>query len=585
MAAEHEQVRLVEELERALAGSEERLAVILDALAEAVTIRGADNHLVYANQAALEQLGFASVEELREADPRALMAGYETVAEDGSEIRMDDLPSVRLLRGEQPEPLLLRSVERTSGEERWALLKATAVRDSAGAVEAAVTIIEDVTMSRRATMRTEFLARAGELLASSLDYQQTLRNVAGLAVPQIADWCAVDLFDDHGRREHVAVAHADPSKLQIAERVRALEPEQLDPGWGLGAVWRTGQSFLYTRITDELLAQAAIDAEHLRLLREVGMRAALVVPMAIRERTIGALTMVSAESGRGFDASDLEFAAQIAGRAAVAVESARLYSERSMVARTLQRSLLPEAVPEIPGWEVAALYLAAGRENEVGGDFYDFWQVGDDWLMMIGDVTGKGAGAATVTSLVRQTARVASEFERRPAQILARIDTALRRGPSLSLCTALCLRIAPDGVTLAVAGHPLPLRMRDGTVAEVGAHGTLLGALARTSWPETQIVLEPNDTLVAFTDGVTDALGADGERWGTDRLEQTLAERPDDAPELVRRRLAQALEEFQVGPQADDTAIVVMRYAGTPTDDRPPQDAEVASRVSAARNG
>ena len=109
---------------------------------------------------------------------------------------MEDLPSVRLLRGEQPEPLLLRSVNRATGEEQWALLKATAVRDPSGSIEAAVTIIEDVTAAKRAALRMEFLAQASQVLASSLDYQQTLRNVAGLAVPQIADWCAVDLFDE-----------------------------------------------------------------------------------------------------------------------------------------------------------------------------------------------------------------------------------------------------------------------------------------------------------------------------------------------------------------------------------------------------
>jgi PAS domain S-box-containing protein len=552
----------VDELRRALSGSEPRLAVILDAVAEAVTIRAPDNRLVYANRAALDRLGFDSVEELGRADPEALMGPYETLDEHGREIRMADLPSVRVLRGEPSEPLLMRTVERRSGEERWVLLKATAVRDVAGEVEAAVTIIEDVTLAQRATRRAEFLARIGQMLASSLDYQQTLRNVAGLAVPQIADWCAVDLFDDRGRREPVAIAHSDPAKLQTAARLRAFEPERLDPDQGLGRVQRTGEPQLYTDIPDELLVAAAVDDEHLRLLREVGMRAVVIVPMAIRGRTIGALTMVSAESGRSFDASDLEFAEQIAARAALAVESARLYSERSAIARTLQSSLLPEAIPEIPGWEVAALYRPAGQESDVGGDFYDLWEVDGDWLTMIGDVTGKGVGAATVTSLVRHTAWAASEFDARPAQVLARIDAALRRRPSISLCTALCLRISSEGATLAVGGHPLPLRLRDGDVEEVGSHGTLLGALERTQWPEVPIAMCPDDTLVAYTDGVTDAVGAEGQRWGADRLKRTLAGMGGAPPSAVRQRLVDALEEFQVGAQADDTALVVMRYVG-----------------------
>jgi serine phosphatase RsbU (regulator of sigma subunit) len=475
---------------------------------------------------------------------------------------MDDLPSVRLLRGENPEPLLMRSVNRETGEESWVLLKTTAVRDDAGEIESAVTIIADVTQSKRAALRMQLLTEVGDVLASSLDYQQTLRNVAGLAVPQIADWCAVDLFTEDGEREPVAIAHSDPAKLRTAARLRTYEPEHLDPERGLGRVLRTGESQLYTEIPDQLLETAAVDQEHLELLRQVGMRSALIVPLAIGERTLGALTMVNADSGRSFDQGDVAFAEQIAVRAALAVQSARLYSERSNVARTLQNSLLPEAVPQIPGWELDALYRPAGHESEVGGDFYDFWELDGEWLMLIGDVTGKGVGAAALTSLVRHTARAASEFDARPAQVLARIDAALRRRPTVSLCTALCMRIGPDGATLAVGGHPSPLRLGEHGVAEVGEHGTLLGALAHTRWPETNLELRPGETLVAFTDGVTDTVGEDGERWGSARLQQTLAGVRSLAPAAIKERVVTALDEFQVGAQADDTAVVIMRFTG-----------------------
>jgi PAS domain S-box-containing protein len=554
--------QLVEQLRRALARSEERLGLILDSLGEAITIRARDDRLIYANRAALDRIGLETVQQLREADPQELMGAWETTGEHGEPIVLGDLPSVRVLRGEQPEPLLLRAVDRDSGEERWSLLKTTPVRDPGGEVEAAVTIIEDVTESRRAALRTEFLTRAADVLASSLDYQQTLRNVAGLAVPQLADWCAVDLFTDEGAREPVAIAHIDPAKIRTAERLRAFEPKVLNPDQGLGLVLRTGESQLYTDIPDELLVAAAIDDEHLRLLREVGMRSVLIVPLSIRERTIGALTMVSAESGRRFDSSDVEFAEQIAARAALAVERARLYSERSAIALTLQSSLLPDAIPDVPGWEVAALYRPAGHESEVGGDFYDLWQAGDEWLMMIGDVTGKGVGAATLTSLVRHTARAASEFDSRPAQILQRVDAALRQRPTASLCTALCLRTSPDATTIAAGGHPLPLLVGEDGIVDVGEHGTMLGALKRTRWPERAVAVRPGETLVAFTDGVTDTVGEGGERFGEERLRETLGGLGDATPSALCDGLAAALEEFQVGAQADDTAIVIMRFTG-----------------------
>jgi PAS domain S-box-containing protein len=561
--AEQDRERLLDELQVALRGTEQRLSVIVEALAEAVTIRGPDDRLLHANRAALDRMGLSTLEELRAADPRMLMEGWETVGEDGREVRLEDLPSVRILRGERPEPLMMRSVHRRTGEEQWVLLKATAVRDAQGSIEAAVTIIEDVTAAKRASLRLEFLARASQMLASSLDYQETLRNVAGLAVPQIADWCAVDLFDEDGEREPVAVAHVDPSKLEMAERLREFEPDELDLDQGLGLVRRTGQPILYNEIPDELLVAAAVDEEHLGLLRGVGMRAVLIVPMIARGRTIGTLTLVSAESGRIFDEGDVEFAGQIAERAALAVENARLYSERSNVARTLQSSLLPEALPAVPGWEIAALYRPAGHESEVGGDFYDLWQVDGDWLMMIGDVTGKGAPAASVTSLVRHTAWAASEFDSRPTEVLARVDGALKRRPSLSVCTALCMRLSLGRGTLASGGHPLPLHIGERGVSEIGHHGTLLGAFPTVDWPETSFKMQPGETLVAITDGVTDTVGLGDERFGQTRLKELLAQAQNDPPVAVRERLVAALEEFQVGSQVDDTAILIMRFTGT----------------------
>jgi serine phosphatase RsbU (regulator of sigma subunit) len=282
----------------------------------------------------------------------------------------------------------------------------------------------------------------------------------------------------------------------------------------------------------------------------------------VRTRVIGALTMVSAESGRSFEQSDVELAEQIAEMAALAVENARLYTERTSVARTLQSSLLPEALPDVPGWEIAAAYRPAGQESEVGGDFYDVWQVAGDWLMMIGDVTGKGVGAATVTSLVRHTAWAASEVDPRPAEVLARVDGALKRRPSLPVCSALCLRIARGRGTLASGGHPLPLRISDDGVTELGRAGTLLGAFAKVDWPEEEFAMRPGDTLVAITDGVTDTVGPGDERFGPARLQEILTRVQNESPMVIRDRLVAALEDFQVGAQADDTAIVVMRFTG-----------------------
>ncbi len=538
------------------------LTAVLDALAEAVTIRAPDDSLIYANRAALDRMGLRTLAELQRADPHELMADFETTDEHGEPVRLRDLPSVRLLRGEVPERLLMRTVNRVSGDERWVVLKATALADRDGSVRAAVTIIEDVTDERRASLRLGFLATAGKLLASSLDYEQTLRNVAGLAVPQFADWCGVDLFDPEGRRESVAVAHKDPEKLKLAERLRAYEPGEPDPQRGLGKLLRTGEPQLYPQITHEMLAQAAVDEQHLSLLHSVGFRSVLLAPLTVRGRVIGALTLVTAESARAFDEADLDFAVQLADRAALAVEHARLYTERSYAARTLEASLLPRPLPSVPEWSAAAEYRPAA---EVGGDFYELWQAGEEWMLMLGDVTGKGVDAAALTALVRHTAWEASQTDSSPAHVLGRVDAALKHRGSLAICTAVCVELNGPLVKIAAGGHPLPLLVRAGTVEPAGEHGTMLGALHNVAWPERTYTLGAGDTLLAFTDGVTDALGAEGSRFGEERFHERLVRADGDSAESICRAIADALRTFQHGQQADDMALVALQFVGQPT--------------------
>ncbi|MGH2943957.1 MAG: PAS domain-containing protein, partial [Solirubrobacteraceae bacterium] len=198
------------ELAAALGDRPLGLAQILDALGEAVTVRAPDHRIIYANRAALRHMGFASLAKLQARPLGSIMDDYIVRGEDGREISMDDIPSVRLLRGEPAQPLLIRTVHRATGTVRWNLLKAAALRDAGGGVTATVMIIEDLTAVKTAELRSRFLAEASRVLGSSLDYEQTLRSVAWAAVPGLADWCGVDLVDEQGARERVAAAHPDP---------------------------------------------------------------------------------------------------------------------------------------------------------------------------------------------------------------------------------------------------------------------------------------------------------------------------------------------------------------------------------------
>ncbi|MEA2132008.1 MAG: hypothetical protein QOJ85_4899 [Solirubrobacteraceae bacterium] len=564
-----ERAVLLAALEAALRGRGPGFAEILDVLGEAVTIRDRADHIIYANRAALEHMGFASLAELQARPPGSIMDDYIVSGEDGRELTMDDVPSVRLLRGETPEPLLMRTVHRASGELQWNLLKASALRDETGAIVATATIIENVTAVKASELRSRFLSEASRLLGSSLDYPQTLRNVAWAAVPQIADWCAVDLVDLDGELEQVVAAHRDPDKIALAERLRRFEPRQLDPDQGIGKAVRTGESQLYPEVTDEMLAPIATDDEHLRLLREVGLRSVLVVPLRAASRTLGTMTLVNAESGRRFDEDDVRFAEQLADRAAVAVENSRLYQARSRTAATLQRSLLPDSVPQIPGWEVAALYRPAGAdpELEVGGDFYDFLETPDGWLVIIGDVTGKGVEAAALTSLLRHGARFISQTGTRPAGILRRLDMALKQRSTLSLCTTLCARLTTQELVFCSAGHPMPLLVgTDGAVREMGAPGRLLGLMDIYDWQDQTMPLRPGETVVLYTDGVTDTRGRQ-QRFGETRLRELLSRGGALSPAELLASLDAALAAFQVGAQADDTAVIAMRIEPAPAAD------------------
>jgi PAS domain S-box-containing protein len=556
---EWERERLVEELRRTLQGSQRQFDAIVGALTDPVTIRDREHRIIYANRAALVHLGFDSLEDLQATAPGQIMSEYRVLGEDGSELSMEAVPSVRILRGEPAEPLLMRTIHQRTNVERWLLLKAAPVLDTDGEVEATIMVIEDVTEQKRAERRTAFLARASDVLASSLDYELTLRNVAQLAVPDIVDWCAVDLFDEDGDRIPVAVAHVDPARLALAEELRKYRPARLDPQQGLGAVLRTGEPVLYPNIPDEVLYSGATDAHHLALLRKVGMNSVAIVPMKLGPRILGAMTLVGAESGRVLEPSDVALAEQIAARAAVAIENSRLYGERSRIAKILQESLIPAELPEIPGYELASAYLPAIEGTEVGGDFYDAWEIDGGWMITIGDVTGKGVEAAALTALARHTLRAASEFVSSPAELLARLDGTLRRSGSLSICTALCVRLQGDEVTIAAGGHPLPLQLNPAGISALGEHGPLLGGLPEMQWRETTVRLEPGTTLVMYTDGVTDATDDTGTRFGLDRLNGVLATCREQSAAMVIDGVVRAVGAFQVGPHADDVALLAVR--------------------------
>ncbi len=547
-------------LSEEVSGLEQRLEATLANLAEAIVVRDPQDRLVFANPAALALLGVPSLEDLNDRTRDELMGLYEAFDEHGRALSLEDLPSTQVKDGVIPEPLLVRNVIRATGEERWLLYKATPVFDPEGAVSLVVNVVEDVTTVKRAELSQRLLAQAGEEMSSSLDYEQTLQRVVQLVVPGLADWCGVVM---RGRRddvlEQVAVAHVDPAKVALAREFGERYPARLSDPTGAAQVIRTGESQLVEEVTDELLAEVQLADEQIELLRDLQIRSVMIVPLAVAGRPpIGAMTLVMAESGRRFDVDDLALAVELARRAATAVENARLYTERSRIATTLQHSLLPPELPEIPGFRLASLYRAAGEQTEVGGDFYDAFEVGGGWMALVGDVAGRGTEAATLTSLSRYTFRAAAKLLGDPVAALGHLNTALCERPRLSLVTVCCalLREA-DGVAYAdvvLAGHPPAYHVHGDTARAIGISAAFLGVYENGWRPET-VTLEPGDLLVFYTDGVIDTVG-ETERFGEARLADTLRG-VRDAQDAVAR-IERAVSRFADGPQVDDTAVLAI---------------------------
>ena len=534
--------------EEALRRSNDQLGAILGGVADGVLARDPAGHVVYANEAAAAMLCRPSSDALRRTPLHDVTRWVRLYDEAGSLVDAGDLPGARLLRGERAPDRLLRFEAVETGRERWVLVKARAVHGPGGDLRLLLLIFEDVTERSRRERRERFLAEGSKVLAGSLDYEATLRTISALVVPELADLCSVDVAGPGGQIRNVAATRADDDGEP--EDARGGRP----PGFaldGIAEVLKTGRPQLIPAVAAP------------------GVTSAMVVPLTARGRTLGALTLATDGSRRIFDADDLALAEELARRCALAVDNARLYGERSHVARTLQGSLVPARLPRVPGFEVAARFHAAGEDVQVGGDFFDVFETDDGgWAAVIGDVSGKGADAAAITALARYTVRAVAVHGRRPSTVLRDLnDALLRHDLDDRFLTAAFARLRGGAgaaesarVQLSSGGHPLPILVTaDGDVRSVGRPGTALGIAPHPRLVDREIELQPGDKLVFVTDGVIEARIA-GRMLGVDGLERLLA----DTGGLDAVAAGERIEEAIIGDAQprDDIAVLVLRATG-----------------------
>ncbi|HET8603871.1 MAG TPA: SpoIIE family protein phosphatase, partial [Marmoricola sp.] len=396
--------------------------------------------------------------------------------------------------------------------------------------------------ARTQAARMSFLATASAELAASLDYEMTLANVARLAVPEFADWSAVDLLEDD-RMHRLAVDHIDPAKVQFALEIERRYPSDKDSSPAWRAV-RSGESILVDQVTDEMLVEGTRDEEHLRLARELGLRSALMVPLVTHDRVLGAITWVMAESGRHYSEDDVKFAEDLARRAAMAIDNAQLHSQTRVAAEQLQHAVLPELPVGVPEWQLASFYSPAGR-TEVGGDFYDAVPLaGGRLAVFIGDVMGRGVQAAAAMAQMRSALRAFIAVDPAPETVLTKLDLLFTTYDMSQLVTLVYLVLSPTSVSYVNAGHPPPVVLAaDGhTSALEFADGPPLGAHHHGVRRAHTTPFGPGDTLLAFTDGLVERREEDIDD-GLRRLRETLPGLGEGALGVVLPRLVDEVRD------------------------------------------
>ena len=407
----------------------------------------------------------------------------------------------------------------------------------------------------------EFLADASQALATSLDYRQTLRQVASLAVPAHADWCSVQMVDD-GVLRTLAVAHIDPDKVQLARELETRWPPDPDRQGGAAHVARTGESLLVENVTDEMLVASAQDDEHLRVARELGLQSAMSVPLVAKDRVLGVLTFVAAESRRRYTHDDVAFAEDLARRAALAIDNADLYSQTRRVASVLQATLLPQDLPEIPGWQIGTVYRQAGR-TDVGGDYYDVSGLDDGRVtVVLGDVMGRGVDAAVAGSRMRSAARVLATQDPEPDALAGAMDRFMATEPPTQMASSVYLLFEParDDLAVVVAGHPPPLLVSGGRTRFVTEDGSPVHGLGEIPRLAARVPFVAGDLLLMYTDGLVERRGESID-IGLKRLqvavEELLTDVGDDTD--LDDVLAELAEVVSDPDRHDDVAVLAFR--------------------------
>ncbi|MFD5739872.1 SpoIIE family protein phosphatase [Streptomyces massasporeus] len=416
--------------------------------------------------------------------------------------------------------------------------------------------------------RLALLAETTAQLTSTLDVDEALRRLVALVLPRLADWAVVDLITERDEVWRTVVVHADGDTFTHREDLQGpMPPVPEESPMPLSRALRGVASNLAGPQTYQGPPDSGIAVEQRRLFDATGMHSAAIAPIRSTRAVLGALTLGRDENPAPFTPVDLPLIEDIARRAGLALDNARLYQRQRKVAETMQNHLLPQ-MPGVSGLQMAVRYLPAPDASQVGGDWYDAFPLSDaSTALAIGDVVGHDLEAAAGMAQVRNMLRAYAWSQHEPpSRIVERLDEAIQHITDVTMATTIFARVEPadDGhwqLSWTNAGHPPPLLISRDGLAEylTDGHGILLGTQTGTRRPDATAQLPPGSTLVLYTDGLIEAPRRS--------LDEGLTQLRQHAAALAHRPLAsftdQLLRRVRPAGNDDDVAVLALRVPGS----------------------
>jgi serine/threonine-protein kinase RsbW len=409
----------------------------------------------------------------------------------------------------------------------------------------------------RAAQRAQsFLLGVATALAQASGYEETLERLGGVAVPTLGDLCLIDVLDDVGRLRRMVAHHADPTKQLRAAELRLFPPDPESHHPSLEVV-RRGRSMWASEMSDAFLHDTCRDEHHFELTKSLGFTSFMAVPIGRGDAVLGSMTLVSAGSGRRFGSDDLSLAEELAEQVAAVIDKARRYEREHQTSHILQASLLPSRLPDITGLRLSVRYLPGTRDTEVGGDFYDVFQLPNRrTVLVIGDVEGHDQAAAAMMGHLRSAARALAGQADGPAALVRALQQSWDYLGFDRIATALFCQLDPTSgdLTIVSAGHPPPLLLSDHDAAFLPVRPSSPLGTEETTIEPWHGTLNAGDILLMYTDGVIEDRDTDLDAQMS-KLSTLASSGSRDADELCDRVLAAMGLD-----RADDVALVAVAF-------------------------